>query len=288
MELKQLTDPELHVRLKALAAQERESVADIVEHLAELERRDTVTDTGCGTLFDYCRRVLGYSEAAAFLRIRAARAALVSHRVVEDLRSGAVHLDAVMRLAPHMNEDNGEKLLDLASGATKREVQALVAGLGGETPLVERDHVRIVKVAPLRDTPTIIPPPSRVRLAFTADDDFLKMVERLRSLRRHRFRKAASKTSSKKRSPRGSPSSHPLQSVKLSSAPRMREREVVAFLRTSGRLSGNETVAGASTPLLMGRAAALRISFSSTTSCPGRLEEPPLHPIYAFSVARII
>ena len=187
MELKHLTDAELLVRLRSLSAQERECVADVVEHLAELERRDTIADTGCDSLFTYCVRVLHYSEAAAYSRIRAARASQTDARVIEGLRSGALHLDAVMRLAPHLTPQNSERLLDLASGATSREVQTLVAGLAA-TPPPERDVIRIVSAPePMSSSLDVIPPPSRVRLTFTADEDFLRMVESLRSLRRHKY-----------------------------------------------------------------------------------------------------
>lgn len=186
MELRQLTDEELLSRLGALAAQEREDTANLVEHLAELDRRGIVADTGCATLHDYCTRVLKCSDAAAFLRIRAARAARKTPRVIEDLRSGAIHLDAVMRLFPFMTEDGGEKLLDLASGASKREVLSLVASLSHQKP-PERDIIRVVAAEPQSSDPEVIPPPSRVRFTFTADGEFQGMLDQLKSLRRHRF-----------------------------------------------------------------------------------------------------
>lgn len=182
-----MTDTELLARLAAFAAQEREDVADVVEHLSELDRRGCIADTGCATLFDYCTRVLRYSEGAAFLRIRAARAARKLPRILDDLRSGELHLDAVMRLYPHLTEENGERLLDLAAGKSKREVLSLVAGLS-QDPVPERDVVRVcaAPAAVPGDAPDVIPPPSRVRISFTADNEFLEMIERLKGLRRHR------------------------------------------------------------------------------------------------------
>ena len=227
MNLRHLTDAALLARLTALVSQERGEVADIIAHLAEVDRREIVVDAGYPTLFDYCVKTLRYSQAAAFLRIRAARAAAQFPRILDDLRSGAIHLDAVMRLFPYLSRDNSDRLLDQASGATKRQVLALVEGLNGPGSAPERDVIRRLPVkpraspaaddagpgrtladppipsdpaplsntAPLADTPPrgpvpppdVIAPPSRVRLAFTADDDFLLMVDRLRSLRRHKF-----------------------------------------------------------------------------------------------------
>ena len=147
MELKHLTDAVLLARLKSLVSQEREEAAAIVEHLAEVDRREIIVDAGYSTLFDYCVKVLLYSESAAFLRIRAARAIGEFPRILDDLKSGALHLDAIMRLTPHLNGSNSDTLLDQASGASKRQVLALVAGLGGNEIASERDVIRILPQA---------------------------------------------------------------------------------------------------------------------------------------------
>lgn len=212
MDLKHLTDAVLLARLNELVGQEREGTADLIEHLSEVDRREIVLDAGYRSLFDYCVNVLRYSEAAAFLRIRAARAAAKFPRVLADLRSGTIHLDAIMRLYPHLNDENSDRLLTQASGASKRDVLALVATLEAGGPAPERDVIRrlpppamasatepppaaespvsetaVVSVeTPSPSVPTVIAP-SRVRLGFTADDEFVQMVARLRSLRRHKF-----------------------------------------------------------------------------------------------------
>lgn len=199
MDLRPLTDPELLERLSALAAHERESVADVVEHLSELDRRANVAKTGHATLFDYCRKRLRYSEHAAFLRIRAARAVRSTPRLLDDLRSGRIHLDAVARLAPHLTPQNSDSILSLASGASKLEVMTLVAQLGGESRPPQRDVIRPLPCVPVSGgrppetastdeaAPDVIAPPENVRIAFTADGELLAMLERLKSAWRHRF-----------------------------------------------------------------------------------------------------
>ncbi len=189
MNLRPLTDEALLARLEALVRQERENIGDIVEHLAEVDHREIVVDRGFSTLFDYCVKKLRYSEAGAFLRIRAARAVIAFPRILADLKTGAIHLDSVMRLYPHLNEQNSEKLLDQAAGSSKREVLALVARLETASCAPERDVIRPLPPSPSAPaaSPVVVAPPSRVRLSFTADDDFLVLVERLRSLRRNKF-----------------------------------------------------------------------------------------------------
>ena len=106
----------------------------------EDERRELAIDLAYPSLFVYCVKKLGYSEAAAFSRIRAARAATSFPDVLTRLRSGSLHLDAVVRLYPYLDRDNSRELLDRASGASKREVLSLVAQLQTE-PGAQRDVI---------------------------------------------------------------------------------------------------------------------------------------------------
>jgi 5-methylcytosine-specific restriction endonuclease McrA len=177
-------------RLSGLVGQERENLGDVVDHLAEVDRRDLALDRGFPSLFHYCVKELRYSESAAFLRIRAARASRQFPRISADLRSGELHLDAIARLYPHLTQENSAELLGQAAGASKREVLALVANF--ELPGPERDVVRPLPPRPPKDSSldaahVILPPPARVRFAFTADDELIVMMDKLRGLLRHKF-----------------------------------------------------------------------------------------------------
>lgn len=187
MDLRPLTDDVLLARLEVLVAQERENISEIVDHLREVDSRQIVLDRGFSTLWDYCTRKLGYSEAAAALRIRAARAAATAPRVIDDLRSGAITLDAVMRLYPHLTNENASMLIEKTSGASKKEVMQFVAQLA-PGPAPERDVIRpLPPPERIQEQPEIIPPPERVRIAFTADDELALMLERLKRARRHKY-----------------------------------------------------------------------------------------------------
>lgn len=174
-------------------------------------RETRVRPGECPTLFKYCTSKLRLSEAATFVRIRAARAALEFPRIIEDLREGKLTLDSLCRLAPYLTKQNSDGLLDAANGATSRSILALVAEketAPGPTRDVIRPVASIPKPAVPLETPpsdlfslapeesvpsapsivpsAVIPPASRVRIAFTADDSFLLDLERLRALIRHR------------------------------------------------------------------------------------------------------
>jgi hypothetical protein len=70
-----LSDQDLLAHLDQLAGHERETIAELVAHLAALdERRDVYVAKGYSSLFAYCREALHLSEDAACNRIDVARA----------------------------------------------------------------------------------------------------------------------------------------------------------------------------------------------------------------------
>jgi hypothetical protein len=201
--LRDLNDEALLSRLDNLAKQERESVADVVEHLAEMDRRDLAVRRAYPSLFEYCVKKLGYSEAAAYHRIRAARAAARDPRVVELLRQGDLTIEAVALLNPYLRAPENARLLEEARGKTKREVEAMVARFSPQPQ--PRDSIRMISVRPVPDPSSTEETPlfqaeaprdqpfapgkagDRVHVAFTAPPAFLDTLERVRELCRHKF-----------------------------------------------------------------------------------------------------
>ena len=71
----ELTDHDLHARIAALAANEREATVELLAHLAALDSRPSLyASQGYGSLFSYCTHVLRLSEDAACNRIDVAKA----------------------------------------------------------------------------------------------------------------------------------------------------------------------------------------------------------------------
>jgi len=71
--LSSVSDLELRERLSAAVSAERAAAADVVYHLAELDRRKLYLEDACSSLFAYCVERLGYSEDGANKRVRVAR-----------------------------------------------------------------------------------------------------------------------------------------------------------------------------------------------------------------------
>lgn len=127
--LRRLSDAELLARVGELAASERSATALLIAHLAELDTRDAHLRAGHGSLFTYCRDVLGLAEQEAYNRIAVARTARRFPVVLELLESGALHLTAVRLLGPHLTPANHLEVLRQARGKTKVQLEEMAAAL---------------------------------------------------------------------------------------------------------------------------------------------------------------
>src|SRR5688572_3313609 len=122
-----LSDGELLERLPVLVGAERESTADVVEYLVEVERRRLYLEQACSSLCTYCQHRLQYAEDAAFKRARVAQVALAFPRALDELRSGTLHLTALLLLSSHLTGENADALLTEARGKSRRDLQAMLA-----------------------------------------------------------------------------------------------------------------------------------------------------------------
>jgi uncharacterized protein (DUF1778 family) len=146
-ELAELHDDTLLSQLDDLVRRDRCSCARIVAHVAEVDARKLYLDRGSPSMIDYARRVLGFSESAAYRRVTAARLARRFPVLLDRIASGAVHLTALTILGPHLDEENCERLVDAASGKSRLELEALVAPLRAPVTVDPRTVVRAVRVA---------------------------------------------------------------------------------------------------------------------------------------------
>lgn len=112
--LRDLPDRALLDAVRALAARDVELEADLLVHLGEVDARELYLGEGFPSLFAWCTEVLHFSESAAYHRITAARVGRAFPRVLDAVRSGALHLSGVRLLAPHLTRENECELLERA------------------------------------------------------------------------------------------------------------------------------------------------------------------------------
>ncbi len=126
-QLQHLTDDDLMTGLRRLARDHYERLAELMAHLAEVDRRQLYLAHAASSLFSYCREVLNFSEGESYKRIQAARAARRFPVIFGMVAAGELHLSAICVLAPILTEDNHRALLTAARRCSKEEVKALVA-----------------------------------------------------------------------------------------------------------------------------------------------------------------
>jgi hypothetical protein len=218
--LASLSDDELLRGLAHLLGQSRRIEADLVAHIAEVETRRLYAREASPSMFVYCTSVLHLSEAEAYLRITAARAAREHPPLLAMLADGRLHLSGIAKLAPHLTRENRDSLLSRAAHKSKRQIEELVSELApqpdvpgvirklpGRPPLaLPPDSAEMATVElgldgvpastsercpeavprPVPASPALVQPlsPKRYKVQFTAGAELYDKLERLRALLR--------------------------------------------------------------------------------------------------------
>src|SRR5882724_5707584 len=171
--LGQLRDDELLAGLSGLVRRGNELTADLLAHLAEMYERRLHLQLGFSSLFAYCIESLGFSESAAGRRIAAAKVCRKFPDVFARVASGELHLSAVCSLAPHLNPENAAELIEACSQTSARQIEELLAARFPKADV--RDSIRIDPLSA-----------DRFAVHFTADREFVELLERVRALESHR------------------------------------------------------------------------------------------------------
>jgi hypothetical protein len=129
LRLETLSDDVLLARLAEVVVRGRRVEAEIVWHLAEVDRRKLYRREACPSMHVYATSRLHLSDHEAYLRITVARVSRRFPVVLSMLAQGRLHLSAIAKLAPHLHADNVDELLARAVHRSKRDIEMLVATL---------------------------------------------------------------------------------------------------------------------------------------------------------------
>jgi 5-methylcytosine-specific restriction endonuclease McrA len=121
------SDPDLLSHFKQLITRDRATTAELLDCLAEIDRRQLYRAAGYPSMFVCCVREYGMSEDMAYKRIRAARTARRFPSVLAMINDGRLHLTAVVLLTPYLTRENAKELLAEAIRKTKTEIEELLA-----------------------------------------------------------------------------------------------------------------------------------------------------------------
>ena len=93
-----LSDDRLLERTKEMSGIEHQLEVVVIDHLREIQKRRLYLRRGFSSLFDYAVRELGYSDAAAWRRLKAMRLCSDIDGVRERLQDGSMTLNAAAQL----------------------------------------------------------------------------------------------------------------------------------------------------------------------------------------------
>jgi hypothetical protein len=138
-----LSNTELMRQLNALVRNSNELSAELLAHLAEMDKRRLFLEQACSSLHAYCVQRLNMSEPAAFKRIAAARLVRRFPYALQLHARGKVHLSGLVLLAPWLNEANATELLDACCGQSKRRIEEILAAHAPADETRKRAWVRV-------------------------------------------------------------------------------------------------------------------------------------------------
>jgi hypothetical protein len=130
IDFRSVSNTQLKSQLENLSRSERKITAQVIEHIAEVERRRLHLAWGYANLFDYLTKSLHYSEGAAYRRIQAARALKQMPLILEGLEKGSLKLSQIAQVETAMKQEEratGQKV----SLERKREVFAKIENKNG-------------------------------------------------------------------------------------------------------------------------------------------------------------
>jgi hypothetical protein len=183
MNLQTLSNNELLNQTKIKVSKERELTLEVLHLLREVEKRRFHLELGHGSLFEFCVRELGYSEAAASRRISAMRLIGEIPEVEEKIQAGTLSLSNVAQAQRFFQ---AEKKTDNAySKEQKRDVIKTL-----ENKSAREAQKELIKISPASVNPQErqrVVNVDRIEMRFTMGKDLQAKLERLKSLLSHKI-----------------------------------------------------------------------------------------------------
>ena len=136
--LRNMDGQELLERFEQQVATDRETTANLLAYIGEIDARRMWAEQACSSMFAWCVQRFHMSEAVAGKRIRAARAARKFPVILEMVARGELHLTGVHQLAKHLTQDNHHKVLARAKHKSMRDIDKLVAELAPKADVPSR------------------------------------------------------------------------------------------------------------------------------------------------------
>jgi len=104
MNLKHLSNEDLHLNTLSAANKERMSTIEVLWHLREIDKRMLYAIKGYRDLKEYCVKELKYSEGSAWKRISAMKSLVEVPEIEEKIERGSLNLTQLNMARTHFRE----------------------------------------------------------------------------------------------------------------------------------------------------------------------------------------
>jgi 5-methylcytosine-specific restriction endonuclease McrA len=192
-----------------LVAQNRGLTLRVLVNLHEIERNKFYLEFGYGSMFDYCTLHLKYPESSAARYMRAARCLADYPQLAPLLESGDVNSTSLAMVAKHIKPDNAPAIIEAIKGKSTRDVERFIAALHPSSTIPpDRTRFHVLPVAEWVESTTsagseksgtaeahdpivvkreVVQFKRMVRSEFTAEEETMQKLDRIRSLASHRL-----------------------------------------------------------------------------------------------------
>jgi hypothetical protein len=182
MNLRNMPDLDVLSKAEALVEKERQVISELLGFLQEVDERKLYCDRGCGSLFQYCVKVLKYSEASAQRRIDAMRLNREIPEIKNKIESGELNLSIVSqaqsffrneaRVSNSIGMEPKKEILGRLSGKSSRETEKELLGLSSQPEIHIQDKTRAVSA-------------THTQVQFVANEEQMALFEKARGLFAH-------------------------------------------------------------------------------------------------------
>lgn len=174
--MEHLTNETLLAHLKELVNREQEILNEVLEHLAEVERRKLHLLEAYPSLFEFCTRYLGYSANEAYLRIQAVRLIRDVPAAEPMLKTGKLSLSNAALLQTHLQQESKrrKKLKIAPIPAPLRTLLVESAQNLSKSECLKSIHETFPALQPIPVEKTVPLANGKFMIQFVADEHLLK------------------------------------------------------------------------------------------------------------------
>jgi hypothetical protein len=181
-EISKLTDANLISEVKRLVNEERKVAADLLHYLCEVRRRRLFALYGFSSLFMFCVKYLGYTEAQTQRRLEAMKAMMEIPEIEDKIKVGALSLTAVAQAQSYFKSQ--EKENKPVSVEVKREI--LLTLENKSTRECERELIKLSGEKPLPKERIKLLSGTHTQVTNNLPNALMEKLERIKSLLSHK------------------------------------------------------------------------------------------------------